>query len=200
METLQTIWKLSRRSGNFPDNLVTFQKNWKLSRPSIHKISRQNQNFPDNSETFKTIWKLSRGYRNFLETSVIFQKVPDIIDKSMFSTKTSGCAKTFRGAMLPRSLRISVSALKTTSTEPKNYLNMFCHTPPPQILSKKRPKKNFPTPFRLDPQTPYWKMSKRKQGFFLGILPLEHTFGFQNQSVGFSCPTTVSPGYSLGKV
>ena len=117
MEKLQTIWKFFRKIWNFPDNLEIFQTFWKLSRQfgillenleafqvfytfqTIQKNSRQNHNFPDNFETFKTIWKFSRRSRNFPETSVIFQT-------------SSGRAKTFRGAMLPRSLRISVLALQ----------------------------------------------------------------------------------------
>ena len=97
METFQAIWKLSRQYG-------VFQIFWKLSRQfcnlpenleafyafynfqTTQKISRQNQNFPDNSETYKTIWKLS------------------------------GRVKTFRGAMLLRYLRISVSATSVPST------------------------------------------------------------------------------------
>ena len=40
------IWKLSRWSGNFPDDLETFQVVWKLSRSS--------ENFPNYLETFQT--------------------------------------------------------------------------------------------------------------------------------------------------
>ena len=113
METFQTIWKFSRHSGNFPDNLVTSQKIWKLSRPSI--LSRLYEKFPDKTETFQTIQKHSRQSGNFPDDPETFQKlqwfsrqVPDIIDKSSVQ-KLSGRAKTFQGAMLPRSLRISVS-------------------------------------------------------------------------------------------
>ena len=54
LETFQTVWKLSRLSGNFsdfPDCLEFFQTVWKLSRLS--------SNFPDCPETFQTVWKLS---------------------------------------------------------------------------------------------------------------------------------------------
>ena len=75
--TLQIIWKFSRHSGNFPDNLVTCQKIWKLSRSSI--LSKLYKKFPDKTSTFQTIpkrsrqWQFSRRSRNFPETSVIFQ-------------------------------------------------------------------------------------------------------------------------------
>ena len=74
MENFQAIWKLSRHSGNFPDNLVTCKKYWKLSRPSI--LSRLYKKFPDKTKIFQTIQKHSRQSKNFPdnpETSVIFQ-------------------------------------------------------------------------------------------------------------------------------
>merc|ERR1711952_559975 len=62
----------SRLSGNFPDNVKTFQTNWKLSRlprnvpdypetfQTICKLFRPSVNFPDHLKTLKTIWS-----RNF---------------------------------------------------------------------------------------------------------------------------------------
>ena len=47
----QTVWKLSRPSGNFPDQLETLQ--------TVRKFSRLSGNFPDCPETFQTVWKLS---------------------------------------------------------------------------------------------------------------------------------------------
>ena len=52
IKTLRTIRKISRLSGNFPDNPETFQVIRKLSRPS--------GKYPDYPETFQTIPKLSR--------------------------------------------------------------------------------------------------------------------------------------------
>ena len=115
MEIFQTIWKFFRHSGNFPDNLVTCQKVWKLSKPSI--IFRLYLQFSDKTEAFQTIRKCSIQYENFPDNPETFQKlqlffrqVLDIIYKRMISAKTFWKRKTFRGVMLHRFLRISVSA------------------------------------------------------------------------------------------
>ena len=106
METFQTIWKFFRQSGNFSDNPKAFQIIQAFNTfQTIQKIFRQNQNFPDNYEMFKTIWKLSRQFRNFSDFSDKFKKK---LTKVCSVQKLSGRAKTFRGAMLLRSLCISV--------------------------------------------------------------------------------------------
>ena len=73
MDTFQTILKFSRHSGNFPDDLVTFQKIWKLSRLSI--LFRLNGKFPDKTETFQTIQKRLRQSGNFADDPWAFQKL-----------------------------------------------------------------------------------------------------------------------------
>ena len=107
LEIYRIFWKLS-------DNLVTCQTIWKLSRPSI--LSRLYGKFLDKTKTFQTIQKRSRQSGNFSDDLGTFQKlkgiskqVLDIIDKSFLSTKTFRTRKILRQAMLPCSLRISVS-------------------------------------------------------------------------------------------
>ena len=56
-ETFDTVWKLSRLSGNFPYWLETFQTGSNLPRLS--------GKFPEWHETFQTLWKLSELYGNF---------------------------------------------------------------------------------------------------------------------------------------
>ena len=64
---------------------------------------------------FKTIWKLFRQPRNFQETSLIYQ-ISSGYNIQNSVQKLSGRAKTFRGAMLPRSLLISVSETQRVLT------------------------------------------------------------------------------------
>ena len=96
-ETFQAVWKLSRPSGNFPDRLETFQTIWKLSGPT--------GNFLDYLETFQTVWKLSRLSRNFPDHPETSQ-----CNFKSYAQKISGCAKTFRRAMLARSRGFWASA------------------------------------------------------------------------------------------
>ena len=65
LETFQTVRKLSRPSGNFPDCSETFLTDWKLSRLS--------ENFPDCPEIFQTVQKLSRLSGNFSNCLETFQ-------------------------------------------------------------------------------------------------------------------------------
>ena len=106
METLQTIWKFSRHSGNFPEKFVTCQKIWKLSMPSIlpeytenflpkPKNFRQFKNVQDNLETFQTIQKLFRNFSDFLDKFRMKK------NKSMFSAKTFWTRKNFPGSNAP---------------------------------------------------------------------------------------------------
>ena len=82
-ESFQTLWKVSRQSGNFlycpetfytvrklptlsrkfPDYLETFRTNYKLSSPS--------GNFPDRLETFRIVRKLSRHSGNFPHSFIL---------------------------------------------------------------------------------------------------------------------------------
>ena len=103
MDTFQTIWKFSRHSGYFPDNLVTCQKTWKL-----YILSRLYGKCPDKNETFQTIQKHSKQSGNFPDDQETFQKlqqfsrqVLDIIDKSRFSAKTFRTRKNFPGSNAP---------------------------------------------------------------------------------------------------
>ena len=69
-ETFPNIWKLSRLFGNFPDCLETFQ-----TFQTVWNFSRLSGNFPDRLETFRTVWKLSRQifyYLQFVATSISF--------------------------------------------------------------------------------------------------------------------------------
>ena len=66
------MWKVSRQSGKFPDNLETFQTIWKLSK--------QSGKFPDVPESFQTGWKVSRQCGEFPDTLESFGqsgKFPD---------------------------------------------------------------------------------------------------------------------------
>ena len=70
---IKTIWKLSRQSGNFTDNLETFQTIWKLSRWSrnfpaqFQRLCAQNfqthKNFPDGNATMPR-WFLGLCHQN----------------------------------------------------------------------------------------------------------------------------------------
>ena len=51
--TVWKVWKLSRRSGKFPDSMESFQKVW--------KVSRRSGKFPDCPESFQTVWKFSES-------------------------------------------------------------------------------------------------------------------------------------------
>ena len=61
LETFQSVRKLSKLSGNFPDCQKTFQ--------TIRKLFKLSGNFLDCPETFQTVWKLSRQSGNFLTDS-----------------------------------------------------------------------------------------------------------------------------------
>ena len=65
LEGCQTVQKLSRQSGNFPDCPETFQ--------TVRKLSRQSENFPDSPKTFQTVRKLSRLFENFPDGPETFQ-------------------------------------------------------------------------------------------------------------------------------
>ena len=82
----QTIRKVSRSSGKFPDHSESFE--------TIQKLSRSSGKFPDYPETFQAIHKLSKLSRNF----------PDHPETSQcnfkgYAQKLSGRAKTFWMAM-----------------------------------------------------------------------------------------------------
>ena len=72
METFQKIGKSSIQSENFADNVVTCQKIWKLSRPSI--LSRLYEKLSDKTETFQTIQKGSRQSGKFPDYPETFRK------------------------------------------------------------------------------------------------------------------------------
>ena len=62
-ECFQTIQKVSRPSGKFPYHPETFQTIQKVFRPS--GLSRPSGKFPDQPESFQTIWKVSRPSGKF---------------------------------------------------------------------------------------------------------------------------------------
>ena len=66
-ESFQTVWKVSRQSGNFLHCQKTFN--------TVKKNSRLSENFPDQLKTFQIVWKLSRVSGEFPECPESFQTV-----------------------------------------------------------------------------------------------------------------------------
>jgi len=70
LESFQTVWKVSRQSGKFPDSLETFRTVWTVSGQSgkfldslesfqtVWKVSGQSGKFPVSLESFRTVWKI----------------------------------------------------------------------------------------------------------------------------------------------
>ena len=91
MEKLQTIWKLSRQYGNFPDNLKIFPTFWKLFR----QFGNLPENleafgllyFPDSTKTFQTKPKLSRQLRNIQENLETFQTIKKLLRNLLLSSR-----------------------------------------------------------------------------------------------------------------
>ena len=50
LESFQTVWKVFRQSGKFPDSLESFRTAW--------KVARQSGKFPVSKESLRTVWKI----------------------------------------------------------------------------------------------------------------------------------------------
>ena len=84
LESFQTVWKVSKQSGNFLHCPETFH--------TVKKISRLSGNFPDQLGTFQTVWKLSGSYGNFPYRLESFQSVRKL---SRLSGNFPNCLETF---------------------------------------------------------------------------------------------------------
>ena len=67
LESFQTVWKVSRQSGKFPDSLESFQTVW--------QVFSQPGKFPDSLESFQTFCKVSRHSGKFSVSLQSFQTV-----------------------------------------------------------------------------------------------------------------------------
>ena len=95
LESFQTIWKLFRHSGTFPDYLETFQTLWKISRESgnlftpnlmfrVHckaNFLNTRKNFPDAQKTFRLAMHTS--YSGFWDSD------PNLLEDNSFAGKMS---------------------------------------------------------------------------------------------------------------
>ena len=72
--SFQTIRKVFRSSGKFPDHLESFQ--------IIRKVSRSSGKFPDHPKSFQTIQKVSRPSGKFPDDSESFQTIQKVFRPS----------------------------------------------------------------------------------------------------------------------
>ena len=72
-ETFYIVWKVSSWSGKFPDSLETFRTVWKFFW-TVWKRPGQSGKFPDSLESFRTVWNFFGQSGRFLTKLKSFWK------------------------------------------------------------------------------------------------------------------------------
>ena len=163
--TFQNVWKVSRQSGKFTDNLESFPTVWKVSEQSgkfpkslgnfqrVWKVSGQSGNFSDSLESFRTVWKdsgVSRKVSDSVERSRhICHGIHGMYVKAIYALLAHLCRKsylrTFGGFLSRKRFTRSVRKVFAREILPTGKFQLFVSLPQGGSFSHppgQRPRKN----------------------------------------------------------